>query len=86
MLNSQNRPTGSLANLAVTPEQRKANLEKAARTRRENRDKKWAEIYERYRKEWLFQTTFERAAATLGISSHTIRRIARWGDEQRLKK
>lgn len=82
MLTQQTR---SLANLAVTPEQRKANLVKGAVTRRKNRDEKWREIYLSYVRQGLDKTTFERAAGVLGISSHTIRRIVRWAQEQNKK-
>lgn len=77
------RPAGSIANLAVTPEQRRKNLQKAGATRRRNRDSKWREIYERYISQGLANTSFDRASAVLGISSHTIRRIVQWAKEQK---
>lgn len=82
MLNQQTN--GSLANLAVTPEQRAANLVKAGKTRRKHRDEKWKEIYRKYVSQGMYNTTFEKAAGFLGISSHTVRRIVRWGKKEGL--
>jgi hypothetical protein len=69
---------GSLANLAVTPEQRKRNLEKGAVTRRKNRDKRWAEIWERYQREGMEGMPYAEAAKKLEMTAYTLRRIVKW--------